>query len=367
MKIFQMQFFLFLFYYLLFVGAKVNAGWLIKEEFLSPEWENFDCHSSNILETAAGKYCVVWKGGYGEGKSNIDLKKNVGLWLSLFDGSSWSEPTEIVNLPESVCWTPVLCKGFLDELLLFYRMGTNPRSTISFLKRSYDGGKCWTEEEMLPAGIVGPTKNKPVLSSTGDLIIPSSVEIGEPEDVFKATACWIEILASHGHYWKKIGPLELADRRFGVIEPALYIDRNGKLCLLCRDRANRIGEKGYIWTAISEDEGLSWSEFKSTGLPNPDSGIDVVDLGKGQLVLFYHHSHTDRHPLSMTLSLDGGESWSEAFTLSEEGESPAAIMSSDGFVHVTFAIASEEKKQRRIKHVIINPEVWMANVQKNSF
>lgn len=363
MKIFQMRFFLCLFYFLLFAGAKVHAGWLVKEEFLSPEWENFDCHSSNILETAAGKYCAVWKGGYGEGNSNKDLKKNVGVWISLFNGKSWSEPREIVSSPESVCWTPVLCKGFLDELLLFYRMGPNPRSTISFLKRSYDGGERWTAEEMLPAGIAGPTKNKPVLSSFGNLIIPSSVEVGEPEDLFKATACWIEMMSIHGEYWKKIGPLELTDRRFGVIEPALYFDGKGKLCLLCRDRANRIGGRGFIWKAVSEDEGLSWSEFKSTGLPNPDSGIDVVDLGKGKIVLFYHHSHTDRYPLSMTLSLDGGETWFEAFTLSEAGESPSAILSSDGFFHVTYAVAPPESKQRRIKHLVIDPEVWRSDVQ----
>jgi len=324
-----------------------------KKEWLSLIIENFDCHSSSIIETDPGKYCAVWKGGPGKGQSNKDISRNVGIWISLFDGMSWTDPKELISAPQSISWSPVLCKTIEGELLLFYRIGPEPRRTVSFLKRSFDGGVNWSKEEMLPAGIVGPTKNKPYVTSSGTLISPSSVEAGAPEDQYRATACWVEISKDNGHHWKKIGPLELQDRKFGVIEPTFFHDSQGNLRMLCRDRANRIDEKGYIWMAISENEGLDWSEFKQTALPNPDSAIDVVDLGEGKLILFYNHSHTDRFPLNMALSNDGGDTWSDPFVIDDRGEFPSAALGSDGSVHVTYAVGSE---QRRIRHIVINPK-----------
>lgn len=124
--------------------------------------------------------------------------------------------------------------------------------------------------------------------------------------------------------------------------------------MLCRDRANKIGEKGFVWMACSKDNGLQWSEFQQTLLPNPDSGIDVVDLKNGKIVLFYNHSHTDRHPLHMALSLDGGDHWSEPTLVDEEGEFPSAILGSDGMIYVTYP-KPWINSQRRIKVQIIDP------------
>ncbi len=329
---------------------------VVTEEFLSPDITNFDCHRSSIINTEAGKLCAVWQGGFGEGQSNINLTGNVGIWSSLFDGSHWSEPVEIATVPHSVCWTPVLCKDTSGELFLFYYAGPNPRRTISLMKKSEDGGISWSKEELLPAGIRGP-KTKPVVLANGTLICPSSVEVGEPEDEFKATACWIEISEDKGLHWKKVGPLELAQRKFGVISPVLFFDKEGHLRMLCRDRAHKIGEKGYIQEAISYDGGLHWSEFKQTNFPNPDSGFDVVDLGEGKIVLIYNHSHVNRFPLNLAFSLDGGDHWSEPFILDSVGEFPSAIVSADGSIHVTYAITSGTSAQRRIKHIVINQQL----------
>lgn len=344
--------------------AQMNAGWLVNEEFISPALDHFDCHTSSIVETKNGNYCVVWKGGPGEGQCNCNgITKNVGIWLSLFDGEKWSESKEIVSAPTSVCWNPVLSKDSQGELLLFYRIGPDPRQVVSFLMRSHDGGMQWTSGEILPAGIVGPTKNKPIVSSSGRIISPSSVEVGNPEEPFKATACWIEISEDNAHHWKKIGPLAPAEHPFGLIEPTLFFDKQGRLRMLCRDRANRIGEKGFIWTAISEDEGVHWSEFKQTCLPNPDAGLDVVDLGAGKLILIYNHSHTNRYPLNLAVSLDGGDHWSQPVVLSELGEFPSGLLASDGSVHVTYAVKDRVGDQRSIKHAVIDPEELIREVK----
>jgi alpha-L-fucosidase len=127
----------------------------------------------------------------------------VGIWLSLYTGNGWSEPKEIVKAEDSVCWNPVLCKVSEQEVLLFFRIGKDPRNAVSFLKRSFDGGNNWTKEEILPAGILGPTKCKPIVTATGTLICPSSIAVGDPQDVFKATAVWIDLSEDRGKHWKK--------------------------------------------------------------------------------------------------------------------------------------------------------------------
>ena len=68
---------------------------------------------------------------------------------------------------------------------------------------------------------------------------------------------------------------------------------------MCRDRALKEGREGFIWTAGSEDKGITWSSLERTSLPNPDSAMDVADLGQRYLVMFYNHSATVRFPLSI--------------------------------------------------------------------
>lgn len=113
----------------------------MKEEFLSPDIEKFDCHSSSIVETTKGNYCVIWKGGAGIGKSNIDMEEKVGTWLSRFKGNQWSTLEEVVNGCDSICWTPVLCKNPEGELFLFYPISPDPRNLVSFLKKPSNQGE----------------------------------------------------------------------------------------------------------------------------------------------------------------------------------------------------------------------------------
>jgi predicted neuraminidase len=283
------------------------------------------------------------------------MPSKVGIWQAQFDGTDWSPAQKVHFEEESVVWNPVVSKLPSGELLLFYRVGESPRSAVAFLRRSLDSGVNWSEPEMLPAGILGPVKNKPVVLEDGTLICPSSIQAGAPDATYRSTALWIDISSDGGKTWRKSGPLVAPAHPFGVIEPSLFFDKQGSLRLVCRDRALRDGKEGFIWTAVSHDRGLTWSELERTSLPNPDSAMDVVDLGEGRLVMFYNHSFTERFPLSVGTSIDGGKTWAKKCDLEmTTGEFPAAICTEDGLVHVTYAYEIESG-QRRIKHVTLNP------------
>jgi predicted neuraminidase len=351
------KFLLLLFLFTLSGECKSDA--IIHEEIISNEISNFDCHTSNIIELDSNSYLAVWKGGPGIGLSNIDIKQNVGIWAAKRENNIWGRPFQIVSSYETVCWNPILLKLNDNELILFYRMGFTPRRSASFIKRSFDNGISWSEAEILPAGIYGPTLARPLLTKDGKIIAGSSISVGETSsksDSSQATACWVEISDDRGQNWEKYGPIQIPDRHFGPIEPVLFYTKENNLAMICRDRANKVGKLGYVHRAISYDDGKHWTSFEKTNLPNPDSGLSIIDLKNGKLLLFYNHSHTNRYPLSIAISEDSGKSWNKLFDIeTKSGEFPSAILDKDGLIHLTYAVKNSSDKQRSIKYIQINP------------
>jgi alpha-L-rhamnosidase len=126
--------------------------------------------------------------------------------------------------------------------------------------------------------------------------------------------------------------------------------------MVARDR-RRVGE---IWTTWSRDEGKTWSELQSLGLPNPSSGIDAVTLADGRHLLVYNHTQRkgEKAGLDQSRSLlnvavsDDGKHWQAALVLEDspgEYSYPAVIQTKDGLVHVVYTW-----KRERVKHAVID-------------
>ena len=319
---------------------------VIKSEFIY----RFDkkptpqCHASTIISTKEG-LVAAWFGGTHE--ENPD----VGIWLSRNVKGKWTEPTEVVNGIQSdgkryPCWNPVLFQPKNSPLILFYKVGPNPREWWGMMMTSADNGKTWSKPERLPEKILGPIKNKPVQLTTGEIISPSSTE----NDGWKVH---IEKSTDNGKTWKMIGPLNNG-KTFSAIQPAVLIHKKNVLQILCRSRQNAILES---W---SKDKGETWSELSKTSLPNPNSGIDAVTLEDGRHLLVYNHvgmkdeNHNGpRTPLNVAVSSDGIK-WHQVLMLEDrtgEYSYPAVIQANDGLVHITYTFNRES-----IKHVAVDPK-----------
>lgn len=319
---------------------------LLSGEFVSPE-SQVDAHTPTLVEKIEGGLLVAWRG---------KEESRQAIWLSHLDRNSLSPPEIVAEQEGSNCWNPVLTRMPNGELLLFYKIGESPRSWYGAFKRSQDEGVTWSKEELLPAGILGPIKNKPLLVNE-TWLCGSSVEAGDALHPFEATACWIEQASLSLDRWEKGAPITLADKPFGPLQPALYRGREGSLHFLCRDRARRIHQQGFIWHSLSLDGGKSWSLLKNTGLPNPDSGIDTINLTDGTLLLAYNPSHEERKPLAVALSHDDGETFEAPLIVDlNKAEYPALITTSDGLIHLVYAHTEEGKEARRIKHSVLKPE-----------
>ncbi|MFT5466410.1 MAG: putative neuraminidase [Verrucomicrobiales bacterium] len=304
------------------------------------------CHASSIVETPSGM-AAAWFGGTRE------KDPDVGIWFSLQVDGKWTAPVELVDGSEGedqeyACWNPVLFQPKKGPLMLFYKVGLDPRQWWGALLTSTDGGKTWSKprrlgtNDALPAAnrnLLGPVKNKPIQLADGAILCPSSTE----NEGWKVH---FEVTRDLGKTWEVIGPIHDASK-FNAIQPSILTHGDDQLQILCRSREKKIVQS---W---SEDNGKTWSEVSATGLPNPNAGTDAVTLADGQQLLVYNPIERGRRILAVTVSQDGNE-WRGALTLEEEegGEFsyPAVIQASDGKVHITYTWMRQS-----VKHVVLDP------------
>ena len=314
----------------------------VTSEFIYEQAPFPSCHASTIAETPSGLICA-WFGGTEE--KNPD----VGIWVSRKVGDKWSPPVEVANGLQTngkryPTWNPVLFQLPGKELILFYKVGPNPREWWGALKRSFDEGKTWTMEERLPDQIFGPIKNKPELLADGTLICPSSTED-------QGWRVHFEMTKDGGKTWTRTEAIN-DGKEFSAIQPSLLFLPDNKLQILCRSM------NGTVLRAESNDQGKSWSSLEPTDLPNPNSGTDAVTLKNGKHVLVYNHVTKKsiewggkRSPLNVAISEDG-KTWKPLVTLENEPKQefsyPAVIQTSDGKIHITYTW-----KREKIKHVVL--------------
>jgi predicted neuraminidase/lysophospholipase L1-like esterase len=283
-------------------GTQPSAA-ITMSEFIFQSAPFPSCHASTIAETKHG-LIAAWFGGTRE------RAPDVGIWVartqgaaSAHDGEKWSAPVEVANgiqeehsaegaaSPRLPTWNPVLFQPRNGPLLLFYKVGPSPAKWWGMMMHSDDEGATWSKPTRLPDGILGPIKDKPIQLADGTIVCPSSTEDG-------GWRVHMEFTKDLGKTWTKSPPLNDGEK-VRLIQPAILDHGNGTLQILCRSRQQKIVE------LHSSDSGATWSEPAETALPNPNSGIDAVQLRDGRSLVVYNHSATQRIPLDIALSTDG--------------------------------------------------------------
>ena len=365
-------------------------GITAKKEFIDPQPAEPSCHASTIVELQNGDLLAAWFAGKYEGHPDVKIwtsrrPKGSQEWTKpviAATGTFEVEPGKLITDNEQAriagldstdhgrkaCYNPVLCQMPDGEVLLFYKIGRFVQDWTGWLVRSRDNGQTWSQHEPLPAGFLGPVKNKPELFSaskplnvsTSQLLCPSSTEKGgwkihfERYDLIDGKHFpEPEALAAHATF---IGPIEAeqAEKTYeqgklspvGCIQPSILRLADGRLKVLCRSQHGRLA------TSESSDGGQTWSKVTLTDLPNNNSGTDAVTVSlpgkKGRVahLLVYNPTATPlgehrapRTPLCVAIS-DDGEHWRHLLTLEDgpisEYSYPAIIQGRDGTIHLIY-------------------------------
>jgi predicted neuraminidase len=312
------------------------------------------CHASTIVETPSGMVSAFFAG-------TNEKNDDVGIRVSRLVNGTWTRPEEVANGVQSKTlryptWNPVLFLPKGGPLMLFYKVGPDPRTWWGMLMTSTDDGKTWSKpvkmgENPKIGALLGPVKNKPIQLADGTIICPSSTETTNGEDPIWRVH--FEVTKDLGKTWEVIGPIN-DGMEFDAIQPSILQYADGKMQVLCRTKQDVISQS---W---SDDSGKTWSKMTATALPNPSAGTDAVTLKDGRQVLVYNHTTrkgpepNTRNMINVAVSTDGTE-WKPVLTLenvpAENGYSyPAIIQSADGMIHITYTYLRES-----VKHVVLDP------------
>lgn len=322
----------------LFAVIAVTGAFAQIREFVSDQMPTPSCHASTLVELTNGDLLASWFGGTHEGAPDV------AIWQSRRTANGWSAPRAVIREPQIATYNPVLFHSANGVLWFYYKFGPHPSSWTAGRTFSRDEGYTWAPIEHLPAGLYGPIRAKPLVLTDGTILSGSSVES------YSSWASWIERSIDQGRTWQRIGPIaapmSLAVSRpktgepYGIIQPSL-VDLGEKHIRLYARSTESIGR---ICQADSYDNGLTWSEVKTTSLPNPNSGIDAIRLRDGRLVIIYNRSTHARTPLILAVSQHGDE-WKDFYELETgpgEYSYPALIQARNGDLLITYTWRREK-------------------------
>jgi len=281
------------------------------------------CHASTLVAIPGGLACA-WFGGPFEGSPLT------GIWWSRRISETWLAPELIANVGPEPHWNPVLHLE-RERLHLFFKVGIYPKRWRTYTStRLLLGTSFELPRELVPGDVGGrgPVKNKLLRLSNGEWLAPASLETDGAWD------CFVDRSSDCGLTWQAEPLVPLEREQFqgaGIIQPVLWESQPGHIHMLARST------EGHVFRSDSADNGHTWCLAYPTSIPNNNSGIDLLLLDNGTLILACNpveESWGARSPLVLFESTDNGENWEESSVLESgpgEYSYPAIVAIKHGF------------------------------------
>lgn len=305
-------------------------------------------HAANLLVLPNGDLLCTWFGGTQEGIADISayysrLEKGSNCWspaIKLSDDATRSEQNPVFFLdPDNVLW-----------LLYTAQIAGNQDTAIVRYRQSFDLGKSWGPiETLLSDPQKGVFIRQPItVMPNGDWLLPIFYCVAKSGEKWIGSydTSGVMISKDKGKNWQIID----VPNSLGCVHMNILLLKNGHLLALFRSRW-----ADYIYQSQSIDGGYSWSAPQQTSLPNNNSSIQATVLNNGHIALVFNNvSAKDakerrvslydeieddsslrkkeaqiisgqknafwgapRAPMSLVISTDNGQSWSDIHNLDE--------------------------------------------------
>jgi predicted neuraminidase len=310
-----------------------------------------ESHASTIVVLKNGDLMAAWFGGTKE------RNPDVAIWGSRRVAGKWSVPVELEREPNVPSWNPVLFHTADGRLWLYAKVGPSPGGWHGVRRFSDDEGLTWSPREDLPTGFLGPVRAKPLILADGTIVAGSSVE-GNGWNV------WIERSSDNARTWTKFGPITVpkdldaatkpwpepepdsvsmkpgsdakpVKRKYdGIIQPSVIQLEPHHLRFYARSQTLAMK----VAIADSMDDGKTWTQARYIDVPQNNSGLDVIKLKDGRIVMIYNDTSDGRSPLNLAISSDG-EHFRMFRTLEDivgQYSYPAIVEGPDGGLEITY-------------------------------
>jgi len=305
-------------------------------------------HCPTLAEAPNGDILCLWYAG------SYESSEDQALYLARLPKGErrWEATERVLWNPEQPPGNAVIFRTPDDKVGIVWgrmeqsrpmRRGTGWSECRLLYRTSGDNGRTWSADVEIPDSFGTTPRNVPLTLQDGRLALPISGETTEDRGSF------LLYLNAGSDTWTRGGFAH------GGSQPTVIQRDNGDLLSLMRGKPR-------IPQSISTDGGATWSESRPTELKNPGSGIAMTRLKSGRVVLVFNDTdQSDRYPLSIIQSFDGGETWEEQRTLEADwGEFsyPSIIQADDGTIHVSYTY-----RRYHIKHVAFD-EGWLTHTQR---
>ena len=296
-----------------------------------------------IERTPRGRLWACWVAGGDSPKAFFVLA------TSDDDGESWSKPRLVIDghaddlpRPRSILvgnlWTDPLGRLWLifDQSMDMFdgRAGV----WVAVCSNPDAEAPKWSAPRRLWHGV---TLNKPTVLSTGEWMLPISLDQRGGFGPFKG--CFPEldplrganvfVSTDKGASWQRRGCVQFPNPNWH--EHMIVERKNGTLWMLART------SKG-IMQSTSSDRGKTWAPPSFPALKHPVARFHIRRLASGRLLLVKHgktiDSHEGRSQLTAWLSKDDGTSWYGGLMLDERSgiSYPDGFQAPDGTLYISY-------------------------------
>lgn len=326
---------------------------LVKEPVFKQIPDRPMAHCATLELMPDGAMMTAWFGGTYETSKDMAIlaaRRELG-------SKSWSVPRVISGIPDRALGQPVFLPRPDGNVWLFFVVVTEPEppphaprydmlppprawySAQPYFQISRDYGCTWENPVQL-------LDYPGLMFRSRPLILPNRILLPVYDE--RSLESRMLISDDDGDSWWLTDPIVTPH---GNIHASLVQLSDGRILAYLRPCSSG----GYIWSTQSLDNGETWSEPKATSLPNPNSGICLLRLNSGRLVLAYNNSKNSRTPLSIA-SMKEDERWESLQTL-EEGKGefsyPTMIQTDDDKIHIVYTY------QRKHIHYACFTEDWL--------